>query len=476
MFEKDPNRRYLSAEALADDLHRFLQTKPIQARPISTMGRGLRWFRRNPWVGSLAILCIVVFLLGLSGVIWQWQEAERNLDAALRAKAKSIESQLAAQRQSSKLLFQRGLSACRQGRTKEGLLWMVESLRVSPNEPEDQSWQNVIRLNLTGWGQQIDRLTHQLEVSSDIFAIAYSPDADMLVVGTLEGKIHRIDLNTGKRMGPPTILAVSASGQSGITDLSFHPSGDWLLIGASNHEKKITGLVTKVNSHTGEISGSQRVFDGFVAGVAFSPDGSGYAVTENEEGQLWVTVFRTADDSAVTKRIKIKTQAHPITFSTDGSYLLLGLDVVRPDWDAERMSLLDIPGQKLIRSAEALSDMDNAIWSTNELVIPIADTQVRFRAKSYFGSIGLDGGKTTEGISANCFSCKTRSFVVAGASTKAKVKVTGPQFQSRRVRPTGEKVCCRMFKQAKRLSHVRKESHFLGSSVSSPSEHFQCSP
>src|SRR5207253_9977356 len=39
-LEKDPNRRYLTAQALANDLARFLADEPILARPLSSFERG----------------------------------------------------------------------------------------------------------------------------------------------------------------------------------------------------------------------------------------------------------------------------------------------------------------------------------------------------------------------------------------------------------------------------------------------------
>src|SRR6184192_2056341 len=63
-LEKDPQRRYLSALALVEDLERWLRHEPIQARPSSLVTRGKKWVRRNPaaaiLVPSLAALAAVV--------------------------------------------------------------------------------------------------------------------------------------------------------------------------------------------------------------------------------------------------------------------------------------------------------------------------------------------------------------------------------------------------------------------------------
>ncbi|WP_165247701.1 WD40 repeat domain-containing serine/threonine protein kinase [Paludisphaera soli] len=56
-LEKEPPRRYPSAEALADDLRRFLDGRPVLARRAGPARRAWMWTRRNPLAAS-ALLAI----------------------------------------------------------------------------------------------------------------------------------------------------------------------------------------------------------------------------------------------------------------------------------------------------------------------------------------------------------------------------------------------------------------------------------
>jgi serine/threonine-protein kinase len=75
-LEKEMARRYPSALALAEELGRFLRGEPIVARPVSVAGTVWRWCRRKPQVASLAAVALLVFLLGLAGVLGMWRRAE----------------------------------------------------------------------------------------------------------------------------------------------------------------------------------------------------------------------------------------------------------------------------------------------------------------------------------------------------------------------------------------------------------------
>jgi eukaryotic-like serine/threonine-protein kinase len=80
-LEKDPERRYPSAAALAEDLHRFGRNEPIVARPVGPLGRVLRWTRRNPTGAALVATALALVGLALGGGVWLVQQrAERRAE------------------------------------------------------------------------------------------------------------------------------------------------------------------------------------------------------------------------------------------------------------------------------------------------------------------------------------------------------------------------------------------------------------
>src|SRR5262249_38829803 len=75
-LHKDPRQRYASALALAEDLRRFLEGRPIRARPVGVLARTVKWARRRPAIAALGAGICLILALGFAGVTWQWREAE----------------------------------------------------------------------------------------------------------------------------------------------------------------------------------------------------------------------------------------------------------------------------------------------------------------------------------------------------------------------------------------------------------------
>jgi tetratricopeptide (TPR) repeat protein len=69
-LEKDPRRRYASAQAVAEELGRFLDGRPILARPPGAAGMLWRWFRRKPSHAAL-IGAVALSLLAAASLGWQ---------------------------------------------------------------------------------------------------------------------------------------------------------------------------------------------------------------------------------------------------------------------------------------------------------------------------------------------------------------------------------------------------------------------
>lgn len=76
-LEKPLSRRYGGAHELSVDLQRWLEHRPILARPISVLGRMRRWSKRNPYVAMFAVALTLSVMAGVIGIASQWQRAER---------------------------------------------------------------------------------------------------------------------------------------------------------------------------------------------------------------------------------------------------------------------------------------------------------------------------------------------------------------------------------------------------------------
>ncbi|HLX61387.1 MAG TPA: WD40 repeat domain-containing serine/threonine-protein kinase [Planctomycetota bacterium] len=77
-LEKDPKRRYGSADAMADELERWLRGEPIQARPTTRVERTLKWVKRKP----LAAAFIAVSVTALAALLWSGWAFNQRLKVA----------------------------------------------------------------------------------------------------------------------------------------------------------------------------------------------------------------------------------------------------------------------------------------------------------------------------------------------------------------------------------------------------------
>ncbi|NIR59055.1 MAG: serine/threonine protein kinase, partial [Gammaproteobacteria bacterium] len=82
---KDPARRYASAKELADDLGRYLEQRPVRARPDSAGYRFTRFVRRNRVVATAVAVVVLSLVSGVAVSAWQAAAARRAQERAEQA-------------------------------------------------------------------------------------------------------------------------------------------------------------------------------------------------------------------------------------------------------------------------------------------------------------------------------------------------------------------------------------------------------
>jgi tetratricopeptide (TPR) repeat protein/tRNA A-37 threonylcarbamoyl transferase component Bud32 len=97
-LDKRPLRRYESAEALADDLRRFLHSEPIRARRVRLWERAVKWMRRRPAAAALLCLLLVVAVaVPVVGLLFsaQWVKTQREVQKRLDERRAEVQELIA---------------------------------------------------------------------------------------------------------------------------------------------------------------------------------------------------------------------------------------------------------------------------------------------------------------------------------------------------------------------------------------------
>jgi WD40 repeat protein len=354
-LQKEPGRRYDSAAALAEDLHRFLAGEPIVARPVPIWERAIKWARRRPVIAALvaSILLLLVSLLGLG--IWSYAEINRSL-----RKAKQLaETEALA---NTKALEQTRIARAQtQVATEkaENLAWEDYINRVNRAYREVQDDNIALAEDLLhgcpierrGWEwHYVKRLCHPERLSVEvpagsISAITYSPDGRLIATGSgghfSRGKggsnIELWDRTTGRRRPAPHRT------DNVIWSLAFNPEGTKLAVGGTNPQIEVW------DAKTGEILwAKQETQLPQAMSVAFSPDGESLAVgfgLYSQEKTFQVKLHDVATGREADTFPGPKGGVNDLAFDPDGRRLAVaGSDVVEV-WDvAAHTKVHELPG------------------------------------------------------------------------------------------------------------------------------------
>jgi serine/threonine protein kinase len=118
-ISKELHQRYRNAQAFADDLARFLEGRPIEARPISWLRKLSLWIKRNPQLSLALGLFLATVVIGSGTIAYLWQRSRTNEFVALSL-AEKLEQSRQRMRQSVDQFQRRVFS-------KEALHWQMSS-------------------------------------------------------------------------------------------------------------------------------------------------------------------------------------------------------------------------------------------------------------------------------------------------------------------------------------------------------------
>jgi serine/threonine protein kinase len=93
-LEKDPDRRYQTAGALADDLRRYVNCFAISARRAGPLQRLVKWVRRRPAVAVSLGSLLVAIGVALSLAFWAYHEKQQRLKEQEQARLALLEEKL----------------------------------------------------------------------------------------------------------------------------------------------------------------------------------------------------------------------------------------------------------------------------------------------------------------------------------------------------------------------------------------------
>jgi WD40 repeat protein/serine/threonine protein kinase len=309
-LEKDPGKRYPSAEELAEDLHRFLQSKPIEARPTGWWGRSVKWTKRYPTRAALiAVVSLASLILVSVGLIYHFH-LERAAEEARRSAEENRQNLI-------RMHVTQGTSAMNAGDGFTALLWFTEALRLDPGTPEHEQPH---RERIAAVEHTLPRPLQLWVQGGAVNEARFSPDGKHVLTARDDGKAHLWDSETGEEAAPPLTHA------GPVVSAVF--SADGRRVATASRD----GTARVWDAATGHPLTPPLPHKGPVRFVEFSPDGRQVVTAGHGERAF---VWDVAGGKVLPGELKHAGGVNQARFSPDGRWLAsAGDDGLARLWDA----------------------------------------------------------------------------------------------------------------------------------------------
>jgi eukaryotic-like serine/threonine-protein kinase len=275
-LEKDRNRRYETANALAADVQRYLNDEPVLACPPSAAYRFRKFARRNRGpvlAASLVLFALVVGVMGTTiGLLRAEQQrwnAEKNEQKALAAAAAETSAK---DEQRREAYFQR-ITVAHRELSLDNLAAALRALHDCPKDLRGWEWHYLMRLCV------VEPLV--IRDKTEVIGVAFSPDGEQLASAGGDGAVRIWNSRTGKR-----VREFPAHGNAACS-VAFHPKGQHLASSGADGLVRIWDLTADPPDMVFQGPCETRRKFGVAYTVAFSPDGRQLAAGSDGRVKVW---------------------------------------------------------------------------------------------------------------------------------------------------------------------------------------------
>ncbi|HEV2606739.1 MAG TPA: protein kinase family protein, partial [Xanthomonadaceae bacterium] len=242
---RDVAMRYPTARALADDLGRFIEHRPVYARRLNGAQRVWRWARRQPYIAALSLLFTISMLAGIIGVATQWKRAETNARHAIANAGTSSERLWESRREAALRLETDGKGF----EALPGLIANIEEQEKAGNASTNSIERREIGMILHRGVTLIDRM---ILPDAHPLAAELSADGSILAVALGDQSVRWFDTRTMAERGRVDLSRLPTSSGEDIAprllrfidDKRLLVTLDWpdYMVNPNNHDSDLIDL------------------------------------------------------------------------------------------------------------------------------------------------------------------------------------------------------------------------------------------